>query len=245
MSRPDSLATRAVATADAFGRDVSHNRGYLYTTNARLSSRLANRRLTDAALEAVALRGRTLLDVGCGDGTYTNDLYDLGGPSSVYAFDPVAEAIAVARERQGERHITFAEHAADRIPVPDDRFDVAHLRGVLHHMERPIEALREAFRVARVLVVIEPNGYNPVLKVIEKTSRYHREHGERSFAPSTLRRWIAGLGGRTRSLTYAGLVPFFCPDVLAVGLKRVEPLFERVTPLNQLSCAVSVLVAER
>lgn len=245
MSRSDSPATHAVAPSGAFGRDVSHNRGYLYTTNARLSSELANRRLTEAALEAVDLRGRRLLDVGCGDGTYTNDLYDLGSPANIYAFDPVAEAIAVARERQGDREITFAEHWADRIPVADGSFDVAHLRGVLHHMQEPFDALREAFRVAPVLVILEPNGYNPVLKVIEKVSRYHREHGERSFAPATLRRWIARLGGRTRSLTYAGLVPFFSPDAVARGLKRIEPAVERAAPLNRLACAVSVLVAER
>ena len=31
--------------------------------------------------------------------------------------------------------------------------------------------------------LIEPNGYNPTLKLIERFSRYHREHGEKSYAP--------------------------------------------------------------
>ena len=41
------------------------------------------------------------------------------------------------------------------------------------------------------MFVIEPNGYNPVLKVLEKVSRYHIEHEERSFFPATLHAWRA------------------------------------------------------
>ena len=68
------------AGPEPFDRDVALNEGYRYTTNAPLSSRLANDRLTDATLDLVPLAGRSLIDVGCGDGTYTADLAreDLG-----------------------------------------------------------------------------------------------------------------------------------------------------------------------
>ena len=43
-----------------FDIDVSLNGGYLYTTQARLSSMVANRRLTQATLESVILKGEKL-----------------------------------------------------------------------------------------------------------------------------------------------------------------------------------------
>ena len=83
----------------SFNRDIEANAGYLYTTNARLSSRLANRRLTDAALAIINMSGKRVIDVGCGDGTYTMELFDLGHPKIMYGVDPASEAIKVAKER--------------------------------------------------------------------------------------------------------------------------------------------------
>lgn len=229
----------------AFDRDATHNRGYLYTTNAKLSSELANRRLTSAALAAADFAGKRVLDVGCGDGTYTMDLLREGSPASIYGFDPAREAIALAAQKGAGKPVTFAAHDAYSVPLPDDSFDIAHLRGVLHHLERPIDALREALRLAPILIVLEPNGYNPILKCIEKLSRYHREHGEKSYSPASLDRWVEGLGAAVRRRRWVGLVPFFCPDAVARGLKLLEPALERMPLLRSAGCAVYVQVAQR
>ena len=87
------------AGPEPFDRDVELNEGYRYTTNAPLSSRLANERLTDATLELVSLTGRTLIDVGCGDGTYTSELARRGSPSEVVGIDPSPGAVEVAARR--------------------------------------------------------------------------------------------------------------------------------------------------
>ena len=55
----------------SFSKDAVNNAGYIYTTNAKLSSYLANQRLTDIALEMVNFKTKKVLDFGCGDGTYT------------------------------------------------------------------------------------------------------------------------------------------------------------------------------
>jgi SAM-dependent methyltransferase len=229
----------------AFNRDATHNRGYLYTTNPTLSSQLANRRLTEAALTVADFRGKRVLDVGCGDGTYTIELFDEGRPASVYGFDPAREAIALADEKVGTRQIIFAAHDAYNVPLPAGSFDIAHLRGVLHHLERPADVLREAFRLAPLLIVLEPNGYNPILKCIEKVSRYHREHGEKSYRPSFLDGLVRELGGSVRTRRWVGIVPFFCPDAMARALKALEPFFERLPALRSVGCAVYLQVARR
>lgn len=230
---------------NAFNRDVKENRGYLYTTNTRLSSVLANRRLTDAALAIADFCGKKVLDIGCGDGTYTLELFERGKAACVHGIDLAEEAVRIAREKAGSRPVTFEVRGMEALPYVRDSFDIAHVRGVLHHMDKPVDALREALRVARTVVVIEPNGYNLILKFLERFSRYHVEHKERSFAPAVLRQWICTLGGGVGAHFYAGLVPFFCPDGMAKILKRMEPLVEKIPFLNSLGCAVYVFSASR
>ncbi len=233
------------AEFEPFDADVAANSGYLYTTNAGLSSRLSNARLTEAALSMADFAGKRLIDIGCGDGTYTLELLERGRLASAVGIDPARAAIASATERAGNRPATFHVHRADALPFESNSFDIAQLRGVLHHMDHPVDALREALRVARQLIVIEPNGYNPVLKVLEKASPYHRAHRERSYAPALLDRWVSQLGGRITRRTFAGLVPFFCPDWAARGLKSLEPGVEQVPGMRALSCAVYVFSATR
>jgi hypothetical protein len=114
------------------------------------------------------------------------------------------------------------------------------VRGVLHHLYEPERAISRLSKIAKAIIIVEPNGYNPVLKLIERFSAYHREHEEKSYPPHRLDRWFTKFGGRVVESTYAGLVPFFCPEPLAKVLKVVEPIVERVPVARQLGCAVYV-----
>ncbi len=228
-----------------FCDDIKDNGGYRYTTNAPLSSRMANERLTVASLAVADLGGRRALDIGCGDGTYTRELYDRGRPLCMHGLDPAEAAIEIARRNTGERKLTFSLGSAYELPFPHDHFDIAYLRGGLHHRDRPENALRESLRVARRTVVIEPNGYSPVLKVLERVSPYHRAHGEKSYSPRLLRRWIGQLGGRVTEARFVGLVPMFAPDLLAKVCKTVEPAVEGTPVVRSVACAVYLFVATR
>jgi len=239
---PQHQSNRNVA---AFDHDATENLGYLYTTNAQLSSILANRRLTDMTSVLADFSGKRVIDIGCGDGIYTVELHTLHKPASIHGIDPVASAIEIAQSRTAGQAITFSVENAYDLPFADDSFDIAYLRGVLHHMDHPVKALSEAFRVAQVLVVIEPNGYSPILKVIERISSYHREHNEKSYSPARLDNWVRSVGGKTTAQLWAGLVPMFCPDWFARMIKIVEPVLEAIPLINRLFCAVYAFRAER
>lgn len=232
---------------DPFAADATANHGYIYSTNAGLSSRLANRRLTDSVLAVADFRGKRVLDIGCGDGTYTHELAELGLVGVMHGIDPAEEAVRVAKGKSGAdgREVGFAVSSAYALPYPDDSFDVAVLRGVLHHMGQPVDALREGLRVASTMVVVEPNGYNPGLKVLERCSSYHIEHGEKSYRPKTLDGWVSAVGGNVEVRRWAGLVPMFCPDWLARLTKVVEPAVEALPIVRNIGCAVYVFRAER
>ena len=224
-----------------FDADVRTNEGYLYTTNARWSSILANRRLTDVTREMVALGGRQVIDVGCGDGTYAHELFASCAPASMVGVDAAAEAVAIANRRYGAATLRFETRSVYDLPYPPGSFDVAVVRGLLHHVDDAPRALAGISRVAREVLIIEPNGYNPILKLIERFSAYHRAHGEKSYPPPLLRRWIRALGGTIERQRYAGLVPFFCPNWMAAALQAIEPLVEALPGARQLACAVVAL----
>jgi len=159
--------------------------------------------------------------------------------------DLAGDAVKVARDNCRGRPIDFRIESADRLSFAANTFDIAHVRGVLHHMDVPRRVLSEALRVAPTVIVLEPNGYNPALKVLEWFSPYHRQHRERSYTSVTLDRWIGTLGARVRSRSFVGLVPFFCPDPAARILKRVEPYIEKIPFLRTVGCAVYVVVYTR
>ncbi|MBF0463590.1 MAG: class I SAM-dependent methyltransferase [Nitrospirae bacterium] len=227
-----------------FNRDIEANKGYLYTTNASLSSYLSNKRLTDAVLELIDFKNKTVLDIGCGDGTFTRDICHRGQTSHIVGIDPAREAIETAKKKKtGIENITFEVQNACALPFESKSFDIAHIRGVLHHMENPKDALKEALRVAKMTIVVEPNGYNPVLKLLERFSKYHRDHDEKSYSPALLDFWIRQLGADVKTRCYAGLVPFFCPDWMAKTLKKMEAFVEDIPVVKSVCCGVYIFTA--
>lgn len=149
----------------------------------------------------------------------------------------------MARKKAEGTSIEFQVCGAYELPFENDSFDVAHIRGVLHHLDNPSAALKEALRVAKHVFVIEPNGFNPVLKVLEKVSPYHRKHDEQSFTSWKLDKWIEQAGGKVVRRSWVGLVPMFCPNWLAKGAKAVEPVVERIPLFSHVICAVYAFVA--
>src|SRR5688500_17748117 len=117
--------TRLDPSVEVFNRDVAANAGYLYTTNARLSSQLVVQRHRDVLLELHRFAGRRVLDVGCGDGTSTFHFWDHGKPASMTGIDAAQEAIAAANRAKGNRPIEFDAGDAHHLPYADETFDVA------------------------------------------------------------------------------------------------------------------------
>lgn len=111
--------TARTSGACAFERDVALSGRYRYTVGGRLSCRLANARITAAVLAAARFEGRQVIDIGCGDGTYSHELAELAGPALVHGVDPVGEAIDVARASGGGGDgVGFEVASAYTLPTP-------------------------------------------------------------------------------------------------------------------------------
>lgn len=232
-----------------FDQDVTSYGGYLYTIElSKKSSKLANKRLTEITkLMTREIRGKKVIDIGCGDGTYTYELYRWGKPKIMVGIDISREAINLARKKFGRRKngLVFKHCSCYEIPYAKGEFDIAIVRGLLHHLDNPAGGLSKIVEITERVLVIEPNGYNPLLKLIEKISPYHRQHGEKSYFPRTMRTLIKNLNRKVIKETYVGLVPFFCPDWAAGLLKKSEPLLERTPILRNFFCGVYVILLAR
>lgn len=228
---------------NCFNQDIKANQGYRYTNTEQLSCRLSNQRMSDELLRIVDYSGKTLLDIGCGDGFYTVAFHDRC--KSILGVDAAEQAIALASGKYRQvANLSFQVCSAYELRSLDRTFDIASIRGVLHHLDRPMDALEEASKIASTVVLLEPNGYNPVVKLIEKLSPYHRQHKEKSYPPRQLDRWCRASRGVVIKRSFIGLVPMFCPDMLARTLKWIEPFIEKTPLIRKICCGQYVSVVQ-
>lgn len=227
----------------AFSNDMNSHGGYAYTTD-RLSAKMSNARISKSILAMDNFVGKKVLDIGCGDGAYSIELAQAGA-ALVMAIDPVKNAVENAAKKYSHiRNLKFEAVNIYDIEIPQQPYDIAVLRGVLHHLPDLEKGIEIACKLAKKIIVMEPNGYNPVLKIIEKTSSYHIEHNEQSFTPAKLRRLFEKNGGKIVFDEFVGLVPFFCPDYFAKIMKFFEKAVESIPVINAISCGQYMFAVE-
>ena len=89
------------------------------------------------------------LDVGCGNGAFTESLIAGSAPAAVRGIDPSEGQLAYARERPGVKVATFEQGDAQALPFKDRTFDVAAMALVIAFLPDPVSAVREMARVVR------------------------------------------------------------------------------------------------
>lgn len=235
---------------DVFNNDAKKKAGYLYTSDDLYSARTATKKQTDEVVNMIRRyfpKALNVIDIGCGDGKHTIELFKILSPKSILGIDPAEDAIKIAKEKiknKRRAHISFLVgnlYEVNKL-FKKGQFDLAIIRGVLHHLYNPDYAIRKISMVFPNVIIIEANGYNPILKIIEKVSPYHREHEEKSYWPPLLNSWFRQQGYEIITEEYYGIVPYFCPEPIARFLKLLEPFFENIPLLNKLYCACNYIL---
>ncbi len=135
--------------------------------------------------------GMNLLDCGCGPGTITVGLAALLNPGTVIGIDVAEEQFEIGRSLARDRqlsHITFQKADIYNLPFPDESFDAVFIHAVLYHLNNPLAALKEVYRVLKpegVLGVRESNQEGeiyappeiPIQSVWNLLYKVHAYHG--------------------------------------------------------------------
>lgn len=91
--------------------------------------------------------GLRWLDVGCGNGAFTEMLGERCAPVSVQGIDPSEAQLAFARARPASRVAEFRQADAMALPFPDDTFDAAVMPLVIFFVPDPAKGVAEMARV--------------------------------------------------------------------------------------------------
>jgi len=91
--------------------------------------------------------GLRWIDIGCGNGAFTELLVERCGPVEVQGIDPSEAQLAFARTRPAARLAEFRQGDAMAVPFPASRFDAAVMALVLVFVPDPAQGIAEMVRV--------------------------------------------------------------------------------------------------
>ena len=93
--------------------------------------------------------GLRWLDVGCGNGAFTEEIVNRCAPAAVTGIDPADGQIAYARKRPGTRVAEFHVGDSQALPFADGAFDAATMALVIAFVPVPAKGVAELARVIR------------------------------------------------------------------------------------------------
>jgi SAM-dependent methyltransferase len=122
--------------------------------------------------------GMTVLELGCGTGTFTRELARSG--ADVVAIDVSPELLEIARANHSAPNVHYQTENAYALSYRDAAFDSVVGSSVLHHLEVE-EALRNIYRVLKpggTIFFTEPNMLNPQIAVQKNVPWIKRKLGD-------------------------------------------------------------------
>jgi len=93
--------------------------------------------------------GLRWVDVGCGNGAFSERIVERCAPAEVQGIDPSEGQLAFARTRPAARLAKFQQGDAMALPFPDASFDVAVMALVIFFVPDPAKGVAEMARVLR------------------------------------------------------------------------------------------------
>jgi ubiquinone/menaquinone biosynthesis C-methylase UbiE len=90
------------------------------------------------------------LDVGCGNGAFTETIVARCAPAAVTGIDPSEGQLNFARTRSALKKVEFRQADAMALPYPDNVFDVAVMPLVIFFVPDPVKGIDEMKRVVHV-----------------------------------------------------------------------------------------------
>jgi ubiquinone/menaquinone biosynthesis C-methylase UbiE len=173
-----------------------------------------------------SLRGRDVLEVGCGSGFAVQLFAEAGARVSAIDLTEWAVETTRARSRAFGLEAEVSEGDGENLPFEDASFDLVFSWGVIHHSSDMDRALRELVRVCR------PGG-GLVLMVYNRRSLFYGVYkGFQRFLPVARRLGLHFEGARAGE-TEGLIARHFTPDELRAKLETAGLTGVRIQPYGQ------------
>ena len=91
--------------------------------------------------------GLRWIDIGCGNGAFTELVVERCAPAEVQGVDPSEGQLAFARARPAARMVEFRRGDAMALPFSEDTFDAAIMALVIFFVPDPVKGVTEMVRV--------------------------------------------------------------------------------------------------
>ena len=141
ISRPARVESRNMAEPN-----IRFDDGAEYERMMGTWSRLAGEVFLDWLAPPAGLRW---IDIGCGNGAFTELLVARCAPAEVHGVDPSEGQLAFARNRPGAPIATYARGDAMALPCEAGRFDAAVMALVIFFVPDPAKGVAEMARVLK------------------------------------------------------------------------------------------------
>ena len=125
---------------------ISFNDGSAYEQFMGVWSRLVGTVFLDWLDPAAGLRW---IDVGCGNGAFTENIVERCAPAEVQGVDPSDGQLAYARTRPASRLAKFHVGSAEALPFAAKTFNAATMALVIFFVPQPAKGVAEMVRVVR------------------------------------------------------------------------------------------------
>jgi 2-polyprenyl-3-methyl-5-hydroxy-6-metoxy-1,4-benzoquinol methylase len=183
----DTNQQRWEAEAAFFDRVAAETARSLKPTDPRIVARYANNRRRRFPAEyrfhlAGDLRGRSVLDVGCGEGRSSALLAKLG--ATVMGIDISPGSIEVARRRAELDGVadrtSFVCAPLETAELPESHFDVIWCDAILHHLLNDLDVILPRFRQwvkpGGIVILSEPANLSQSLRKLRFTVAAPSDH---------------------------------------------------------------------
>jgi SAM-dependent methyltransferase len=128
------------------GHQIRFDDGAAYERHMGAWSRLAGEVFLDWLAQPPGLRW---IDIGCGNGAFTELLVGRCAPAEIQGIDPSEAQLAYARARSAVRMAQFREGDAMALSFSRDTFDAAVMALVIFFVPDPVKGVAEMARVVR------------------------------------------------------------------------------------------------
>lgn len=235
---------KRLATELAFWKENKHlhfEKIWAYDTPAG-RARVARRLHYLVTLGAIA-KGTHVLEIGCGEGTYTQPLAETD--AHVVALELSAENIKKAQQKQ-IAHATFLVGNAEQTSFKDASFDAVVGVSILHHTDTE-KTLREAYRCLKKggrIVFSEPNLVNPYTFLTVKSKWMRRLHyntnTETALITYIVRSQLRKIGFRNIAVRNFDFLYPLTPEFLVKPVTALSRVLEHVPLVKEFTGSIVI-----